>query len=61
MVKASSSFDVPAPPLPPPELPIRETVDEKEKKAVNIYMFFWWNTSFINLRSSELTAGSDWF
>jgi hypothetical protein len=40
--------------VPPPELTKSgKPLTKKEKKAVNIYMFFWWNTLFINLRSSR--------
>jgi len=44
-VKASSSFDVPAPPVPPPELTkSSKPLTKKEKKALK-----------------NMTAGSDWF
>ncbi|KAJ7069871.1 Fcf2 pre-rRNA processing-domain-containing protein [Mycena amicta] len=58
--QASSSFVVPAPPLPPPELSKSgKPLTKRERKAVSISFIIKASTKFFQLRKQ--TAGSDWF
>lgn len=62
---ASTSFDVPAPPIPPPELTKSgKPLTKKEKKAVSFSTFPVSSHSVTKhniLQLKNMTAGSDWF